>query len=139
MKSLYETTIVNTGGRDGSVFSPDNIFYLDVAKPAALGGEVTTATNPEQLFAAGYSACFNSALELQLEKDKVEFESSEVIATVALYPDKEDRGVKLGVKLEVTIEGVDHSVAEEYALKAHTYCPYSKAMRGNIEVEISVN
>ncbi|MDW0109771.1 organic hydroperoxide resistance protein [Sporosarcina aquimarina] len=139
MKPLYETTIINTGGRDGSVYSPDNIFNLDVAKPAALGGSVTTASNPEQLFAAGYSACFNSALELQLEKDKVEFESSEVIATVALYPDQQDRGVKLGVKLEVTIEGVDLAVAEEYAHKAHNYCPYSKAMRGNIEVEISVN
>ncbi len=139
MKPLYETTIINTGGRDGSVYSPDNIFNLDVAKPAALGGDVTTASNPEQLFAAGYSACFNSALELQLEKDQVEFESSEVIATVALYPDKEDKGVKLGVKLEVSIEGVEHAVALEYAHKAHNYCPYSKAMRGNIEVELSVN
>ena len=138
MKALYETTIINTGGRDGYVYSPDNIFNLDVAKPAALGGDVTTATNPEQLFAAGYSACFNSALELQLEKGKVDFSSSEVIATVSLYPDKEDKGVKLGVKLEVTIEGVDHAVAEEYVNKAHHYCPYSKALNGNVDVEIFI-
>src|SRR5690606_42076949 len=78
MKTLFETTMINTGGRDGAVYSPDNIFYLDVAKPQALGGSATTATNPEQLFAAGYSACFNSALELVLEAGKVEIEKSEV-------------------------------------------------------------
>lgn len=123
MKTLYETTIINTGGRDGSVHSPDNIFNMDVATPAALGGNVTTASNPEQLFAAGYSACFNSALELKLDKDKIDYKSSKVIATIALYPDKKDGGVKLGAKLEVTIEGVDQTVAEEYAQKAHSYCP----------------
>lgn len=138
MNPLYETTIINTGGRNGSVYSRDNIFNLEVAKPAALGGEVTTASNPEQLFAAGYSACFNSALELQLDKGKVEYTSSKVIATVALYPDKKDGGVKLGVKLEVTIDGVDQAVAEEYAHKAHNYCPYSKAINGNVEVEVTV-
>ncbi|MGG3451789.1 organic hydroperoxide resistance protein [Domibacillus aminovorans] len=138
MKPLYETTIINTGGREGEVHSPDNIFNIDVAKPAALGGNATTATNPEQLFAAGYSACFNSALELMLEQGKVDFSSSEVTATVSLYPDKEDKGVKLGVKLEVTIEGVDHAVAEEYVNKAHHFCPYSKAISGNVDVEISV-
>ncbi|ARF12951.1 organic hydroperoxide resistance protein [Sporosarcina ureae] len=138
MKPLYETTIINTGGRDGSVYSPDNIFNLDVAKPVALGGVVSGASNPEQLFAAGYSACFNSALEIQLDKGKVEYASSEVIATVALYPDKTDGGVKLGAKLEVTIEGVDQATAEEYAKKAHNYCPYSKALSGNVEVEITV-
>lgn len=136
MKALYETTITNTGGRDGSVSSPDNIFYLDVAKPKALGGETTTASNPEQLFAAGYSACFNSALELILDKDKIEYKSSEVTATVTLYSDKEDGGVKLGVKLEITIEGVDQAIADEYAHKAHNYCPYSKAINGNVEVEV---
>ncbi|MBO1914728.1 OsmC family protein, partial [Microvirga sp. 3-52] len=63
---------------------------------------------------------------------------SEVIATVALYPDKKDGGVKLGVKLEVTIAGVDQAVADEYVHKAHNYCPYSKAINGNVEVEITV-
>lgn len=138
MKPLYETTIINTGGRNGEVHSPDNIFNLDVEKPAALGGNATTATNPEQLFAAGYSACFNSALELMLEQGKVDFESSEVTATVSLYPDKEDKGVKLGVVLEVSIAGVDRETAEEYVNKAHHYCPYSKAINGNVEVELTV-
>ncbi|WP_046179794.1 organic hydroperoxide resistance protein [Domibacillus tundrae] len=138
MKPLYETTIINTGGREGEVHSPDNIFNIDVAKPAALGGSATTATNPEQLFAAGYSACFNSALELLLEKGNVKFDSSEVTATVSLFPDKADNGFQLGVKLEVAIEGVDRETAEEYVHKAHDFCPYSKAIKGNVDVELSV-
>ncbi|TWT14594.1 organic hydroperoxide resistance protein [Planomicrobium sp. CPCC 101079] len=138
MRSLYETTVINTGGRQGAVYSKDNIFYLDVAKPQALGGEATTATNPEQLFAAGYSACFNSALELVLERDKVEVEKSEVQATIALVGDKENGGVKLAAKLVVEIVGLDDDKKWEYVDKAHQYCPYSKAVKDSIDVEIAV-
>lgn len=138
MKALYETTIINTGGRQGEVYSEDNIFFMDVAKPKALGGEATTATNPEQLFAAGYSACFNSALELVLEKDKVEVEKSEVKATIYLIGDKEKGGVKLAAKLEVDIAGIDQEKKQEYVAKAHDYCPYSKAIKDSIDVEIVV-
>lgn len=139
MKTLYETTIVNTGGRQGEVHSLDNIFYLDIAKPQALGGEATTASNPEQLFAAGYSSCFNSALELVLEQDKVKVEKSEVTATISLIADKEKGGVKLAAKLEVEIFGLDdHELKEKYVKKAHDYCPYSKAVKNSIDVEIIV-
>lgn len=138
MKTLFETTMTNTGGRDGAVYSPDNIFYMDVAKPQALGGSATTATNPEQLFAAGYSACFNSALELVLEAGKVEIEKSEVTATVALIGDKADGGVKLAVKLVVDITGIDETLKKEYVEKAHKTCPYSKAIEGSVDVEISI-
>lgn len=138
MKPLYETTIINTGGRQGEVYSEDNIFFLDVAKPKALGGVATTATNPEQLFAAGYSACFNSALELVLERDKVTVEKSEVKATVSLIVDKENGGVKLAAKLEVDIVGIDENLKREYVDKAHHYCPYSKAVKDSIDVEIVV-
>lgn len=139
MKTLYETTIVNTGGRQGEVHSLDNIFYLDIAKPQALGGEATTASNPEQLFAAGYSSCFNSALELVLEQDKVKVEKSEVTATISLIADKENGGVKLAAKLEVEIFGLDnHELKEKYVKKAHDYCPYSKAVKNSIDVEIIV-
>lgn len=139
MKALYETTIINTGGRQGVVYSEDNIFNLDVAKPAALGGESTTATNPEQLFAAGYSACFNSALELVLERDKVKVDKSEVRATISLLGDKENGGVKLAAKLEVIIEGIDEEKKQEYVDKAHQYCPYSKAIKDSVDVEIIIN
>lgn len=139
MKTLYETTIVNTGGRQGEVHSLDNIFYLDIAKPQALGGEATTASNPEQLFAAGYSSCFNSALELVLEQDKVKVEKSEVTATISLIADKENGGVKLAAKLEVEIFGLeDHELKEKYVKKAHDYCPYSKAVKNSIDVEVIV-
>ena len=138
MKTLYETTIINTGGRQGTAYSEDNIFNVDIAKPAALGGEPTTATNPEQLFAAGYSSCFNSALELVLERDKVTVDRSEVKATISLLGDKENGGVKLSAKLEVTIEGLDEERKQEYVKKAHQYCPYSKAVKDSIDVEIVV-
>lgn len=138
MKTLYETTIINTGGRQGTVYSEDNIFNMDVAKPPALGGESTTATNPEQLFAAGYSACFNSALELVLEQDKVTVERSAVRATISLVGDKENGGVKLAAKLEVSIEGLDEEKKREYVEKAHQYCPYSKAIKQSTDVEIVV-
>jgi lipoyl-dependent peroxiredoxin len=138
MKALYETTVVNTGGRTGEVHSLDNIFNLDVATPPALGGEATTATNPEQLFAAGYSACFNSALEFMLKKHNVEIKSSEVKATVQLLPDKADQGVKIGVALEAHIEGVDLETAKKYVDLAHSYCPYSKAISGNVDVTVEV-
>lgn len=138
MKTLYETTIINSGGRQGTAYSEDNIFNVDVAKPPALGGEPTTATNPEQLFAAGYSSCFNSALELVLERDKVTVEKNEVKATISLLGDKENGGVKLAAKLEVTIEGLDEERKQEYVKKAHQYCPYSKAIKDTIDVEIVI-
>lgn len=137
-KALYETTIINTGGRQGEVYSEDNIFFMDVAKPAALGGKATTATNPEQLFAAGYSACFNSALELVLEQAKVDVEKTEVKATISLLGDKENGGVKLAAKLEVDITGLDEAQKELYVEKAHQTCPYSKAIKDSIDVEIII-
>ncbi len=138
MKTLYETTMINSGGREGTVYSPDNIFNLDVAKPVALGGQPNTSTNPEQLFAAGYSSCFNSALDFILERDKVKVNSSEVSATVSLIGDQEDGGVKLAVRLEVDIDGLEDGEKQEYVEKAHAYCPYSKAIKDSVDVEIVV-
>jgi len=138
MKALYETTIINNGGRQGSVYSEDKTFNMEVAKPKELGGTDTMATNPEQLFAAGYSTCFNSALELVLERDKVKIEKSEVKVTITLIGDKDHGGVKLAAKLEVSIDGIDEALKYEYVEKAHHYCPYSKAVKDSIDVEIVV-
>ncbi|EUJ23740.1 OsmC/Ohr family protein [Listeria floridensis FSL S10-1187] len=135
MKKLYETTVINTGGRSGEVHSPDNIFQYDISAPKELGGENGAGTNPEQLFAAGYSACFNSALELVMGKEKVNGKST-VTGTVSLYSDPEDNGFKVGVVLEVHIDGVDDAKTQELIEKAHQVCPYSKATRGNIDVEL---
>ncbi|MBC2024871.1 organic hydroperoxide resistance protein [Listeria booriae] len=137
MKKLYETTVINTGGRKGEVHSPDNIFFQDIASPKELGGEGGSGSNPEQLFAAGYSACFNSALELVMSKQKIEAAST-VEGTVSLYSDPEDNGFKIGVVLSVHIEGVNPETAQQLVETAHQVCPYSKATRGNIEVELNI-
>ncbi|MDR6726276.1 Ohr subfamily peroxiredoxin [Paenibacillus amylolyticus] len=139
MKTLYETSVINTGGRQGVVQSPDTVFMLDVAAPPELGGKVTTATNPEQLFAAGYSACFNSALEYQLKKHSVSIEKSTVTATVMLQTDPADNGVKLEVELEVRIDGLDEEQAQKFVKLAHDYCPYSKAIKGNVNVTVNLD
>ncbi|WP_314066557.1 organic hydroperoxide resistance protein [uncultured Vagococcus sp.] len=133
MKKIFETSIVNTGGRSGEVHSPDKSFSYEVVSP---GVKKEHTTNPEQLFAAAYSACFNSALELVMEKEKIESKSS-VTARVSLYSDPEG-GFQVGVQLEVKIDDVEKAQAEVLVAKAHEVCPYSKATRNNIDVELIV-
>ncbi|AWI05815.1 organic hydroperoxide resistance protein [Clostridium drakei] len=138
MKTLYETTIINVGARKGRVYSPDMSFKLDVAMPKELGGEDTTLTNPEQLFAAAYSTCFNGALEVVLQKTRTKFEKTTVSAIVSLKEDPEDKGLKIAVKLQVSIDGLEKEKALKYVNIAHKNCPYSKAIKGNVDVEIEV-
>lgn len=133
MKKIYETAITNTGGREGEVHSPDKSFLHKVTTP---GSKKEGATNPEQLFAAAYSSCFNSALELVMKQEKVEGKSI-VTARVSLYQDPED-GFVVGTELEVSIDGVEKEQAEELVKKAHEVCPYSKATRGNMDVVLKV-
>lgn len=136
MKVLYETSMVNIGGREGHVQTPDREKAYKIAPPEKNDAE---ATNPEQLFAAGYSSCFNGALQLMLKKGKVKYDTSTVTATVKLLADPdEEGGVKLGVTLTASVKGIDLDEAREYVEKAHHFCPYSKATRGNIEVELDV-
>lgn len=132
MTTLYTTTVTNTGGRSGEVFSDDKSFHLQVASP---GSKNTEATNPEQLFAAGYSACFNSALEVVMRQQKIK-SASTVKGTVNLLKDERDNGFKISVQLEVEIAELDQAQTQELANIAHTVCPYSKATAGNIDVTI---
>jgi osmotically inducible protein OsmC len=99
---------------------------------------VSLSTNPEQLFAAAYSACFNGALQLVLERARVKYESSKVTAIVSLVEDPIDKGLKLSARIQAAIDGVDKETAEKYVKLAHNICPYSKAVKGNVEVEIEV-
>lgn len=131
MKKMYSTKIINTGGRSGEVHSPDHSFELNIAAP---GKRVENATNPEQLFAAGYSACFNSALDLVKQNKGIEG-SATVSAQVSLYAESESSFV-LGVEIEGSIEGLSVEETQELLEIAHTVCPYSKATAGNIEVTI---
>ena len=133
MKKIYSTTIINTGGREGEVFSPDKSFSYQVTSP---GPHQENKTNPEQLFAAAYSSCFNSALELVMAKEGINSKST-VKATVSLYSD-DSSGFQVGVVLSVAIPEVDHETAKKLVQAAHEVCPYSKATRGNITVELEV-
>ncbi|MBW5472004.1 Ohr family peroxiredoxin [Enterococcus gallinarum] len=131
MKKMYSTKMINTGGRSGEVHSPDHSFELSIAAP---GKRVENATNPEQLFAAGFSACFNSALELVKQSKGIEGAST-VSAQVSLYAENESSFV-LGVEIEGFIEGLSLDETQELLEIAHTVCPYSKATVGNIEVTV---
>lgn len=136
MEPLYETTMVNTGGRDGEVHSEDKSLSLNVKQPKQMTGEDTNETNPEQLFAAAYSACFNSALDGVLKKAKVENTGRVVKATAKLLKDEGDGGFKLGASIEVEFEDVETDKAQQYVEDAHKLCPYSKMARDGIEVEL---
>ncbi|TXK74820.1 organic hydroperoxide resistance protein [Paenibacillus sp. N3.4] len=137
MDNLYTAVATANGGRNGKVRSSDGVLDLDVKMPKELGGAGGAATNPEQLFAAGYSACFDSALNLVIRTKRVEVESTSVTAHVSIGK-TDDGGFGLAVQLDVTIKGVSPEIAEELAHAAHQVCPYSKATRGNIEVNIHV-
>ncbi|WP_025084023.1 organic hydroperoxide resistance protein [Latilactobacillus fuchuensis] len=128
MKKLYETTMTNKGGRNGEVFSQDHSLEFKVSAPGTKG----EGTNPEQLFAAGYSSCFNSALEMILSQAGKKVDST-IDCTVSLLNEAKT-GLQLEVLLVGEIEGFTSEETSEWMKKAHEVCPYSKATQGNIEV-----
>ncbi|WP_158798850.1 organic hydroperoxide resistance protein [Pedobacter sp. L105] len=137
MKTMYQTTVDVTGGRNGQIKSEDGVLELEVRMPKELGG-VEGYTNPEQLFAAGYAACFDSALNLVMKQEKVTPEAPSVVkATVGLHSN-DAGGFGLEVALAVQIPGIEKELAHKLVEKAHQVCPYSNATRGNIDVQLSV-
>ncbi|MDY6861093.1 MAG: organic hydroperoxide resistance protein [Pseudomonadota bacterium] len=138
MSTLYSTTVTAVGGRNGTVRSDDGLVDLQLSMPKTLGGK-GGATNPEQLFAAGYAACFgNAVIHVTRNKDaKIRDNDVEVVATVGMEPNGAG-GFGLTVALDVTLAGVDQATAEEILAEAHKACPYSNAVRGNIDVALSV-
>ncbi len=137
MTPLYTTSAVATGdGRNGQVQTLDGLLSAPVRTPKELGGE-GGATNPEQLFAAGYAACFHSALKLVAGKAKVDTTDSEVVADVSLGM-LEAGGFGLTAHLEVSLPALDNATAEQVVAQAHQVCPYSNATRGNMQVTLSV-
>lgn len=137
MKVLYTAAATATGGRNGQVKSSDGVLDLEVRMPKALGGAQDGYTNPEQLFAAGYSACFDSALNLVIKTGKITTGTTTVTAEVSIGQN-DTGGFGLAVKMAVNVPGVDQQQAEELVAKAHQICPYSNATRGNMEVILSV-
>jgi len=134
----YSTRATATGGRDGEARSEDGRVAVKLATPKELGGAGGEGTNPEQLFAAGYSACFIGALKvagMQL-KIKVPAETS-VTATVGIGP-RSEGGFGITADLEVSLPGLDRADAEKVVEAAHQICPYSNATRGNIDVGLTI-
>ncbi|AFM15935.1 peroxiredoxin, Ohr subfamily [Mycolicibacterium chubuense NBB4] len=137
MKALYTAEALATGeGRDGHGRTSDGRLDLDLAIPKEMGGS-DNGTNPEQLFAIGYAACFHSALRLVARQERVDVTDSSVGARVMLGQIG-NGGFGLAVELEVTLPNVDHETAMRVTEKAHQVCPYSNATRGNITVALSV-
>lgn len=133
----YTTEALSTGGgRDGHVRTTDGTLDLDLAFPKELGGSGQGA-NPEQLFAAGYAACFHSALQAVARSQKITLQDSSVGSRVRIFGNGQG-GFELAVELEVTVPNLEHDQAQELADAAHQVCPYSNATRGNIEVKVSV-
>jgi Ohr subfamily peroxiredoxin len=133
--ALYTTQAHVTGGRAGHGETSDGLLKVDLALPKELGGP-GGATNPEQLFAIGYAACFESAVRFVARKQKLPLEDAAITSTVSLLPNGE--GFKLGVALAAQTKGLDQAVAEALVSEAHNICPYSNAIRGNVEVALSV-
>lgn len=133
-KVAYTTSATAKGGRAGHVQSADGLVDFDLAQP---GTTPEPHVNPETLFAAGYSACFQGALLNRAKTQGIDTSDSTVIANVS-FGSTDDGGFGLAVELEVNIPGVDPDKARELVELAHEFCPYSKATRGNIEVTLTV-
>lgn len=136
MSALYSTKATAQAGRNGQVSTDDGLLSVNLAYPKELGGS-GGATNPEQLFAAGYSACFSNAILHVARESKVTLKSAPVTAEVSMHP-AEGGGFALAVALQVELD-LNEEQAVEVTRAAHQVCPYSNATRGNIAVALSVN
>lgn len=137
MEKLYEASVTVKGGRNGHVKSDDGVIDMPVRMPKGLGGEGGNYTNPEQLFAAAYSACFDGALNLVARLEKVKLKETVVTAKVAINKNKEG-GLDLSAILDIQIPEIDKKLAEELIQKAHNVCPYSRAVKNSIDVKLNL-
>ncbi len=136
MEALYTAVATSVGGRTGHVKSSDGVLDFEVKPPKEMGGPGGPYTNPEQLFAAGYSACFGSAINHVALKQRKRIEST-VTAKVSIG-NKPEGGFMLAVEMDVEISGMEQKEAEELVNEAHQVCPYSNATRNNVEVTLKV-
>ncbi|MCM2294177.1 organic hydroperoxide resistance protein [Allorhizobium sp. BGMRC 0089] len=135
MPILYTTEASATGGRAGRAVSSNGVLDVTLTVPKELGGDGATGTNPEQLFAAGYSACFLGALKYVAGQQKVKVpEEAKVTAKVGIGPREDGTGFGIEVSISVDLPGVERAVAEKLVADAHIVCPYSHAMRTATEV-----
>jgi Ohr subfamily peroxiredoxin len=139
MAILYTAHAHATGGRSGHGVTDNGVLDVTLTTPKELGGDGATGTNPEQLFAVGYSACFLGALKFVASKEKVKIpEDAKVYADVGIGPREDGGGFGIEVKLSVEVPGLDRETVERLVAAAHIVCPYSHAMRTSTEVPVSV-
>jgi len=137
MKTLYTAEVTATGGRSGHVKSSDGVIDIDVTVPEGLGGK-KGASNPEQLFAAGYASCFQSALMLVAGKQQIQLEKESTVTAQVSLNQLDDESYGLSVKLDVDLKGLEREQATQLVNQAHEVCPYSVGTKGNIKVELNV-
>jgi lipoyl-dependent peroxiredoxin len=135
MAVLASETASATAGREGKASSQDGKINLNLSPPGSNG----PGTNPEQLFAAGYSACFGAAIKAAAALEKIALNPNDIKVTATVNLNKDESGAFLDVTLDAELNGVDQARAEALVAKAHTICPYSKATRNNIEVKLLAN
>jgi Ohr subfamily peroxiredoxin len=134
---LYRAHAQATGGRDGRAISSDNVLDVKLTTPKELGGAGGTGTNPEQLFAAGYSACFLGAMKFVAAQQKIALPAdTRIEGSVGIGPIPAGFGIE--VALTISVPGMERGAAEALVAKAHEVCPYSNATRGNIDVTLTV-
>lgn len=135
---LYKTRATSTGGRDGQSRIEDGALVFTLSTPKALGGAGGEGTNPEQLFAAGYSACFIGAMKVAGQQLKIRVPAeTEVTAQVGIGP-RSEGGFGITAELEISLPGLDRAEAETLVETAHQICPYSNATRGNVDVVLTI-
>ena len=138
MEAVYTASATATGdGRNGHVRSIDGVLDFDLAVPKEMGGPGGALPNPEELFAAGYAACFHSALKAVARSKKITLTDTAITVDVGIGPNGQG-GFQLQATIEAEVPGVDEAVARELLEGAHQVCPYSNATRGNIEVNLNL-
>lgn len=139
MKTLYEAKATATGGREGHTATEDGKVDFNLSIPEGLGGKGGPGPNPEDLFAAGYAACFLSAVKAAAPKQNVQVpEDTKVMTTVGIGRRDDGSGFGLAVRMTVEMPGVEREQAEAVVRAAHDVCPYSHAIKGNVEVDLGV-
>lgn len=136
MEAIYTAVVTSRGGRNGHIESSDGILNFDVRSPKEMGGKDEGHTNPEQLFAAGWAACFNSAINLAAMRRKINIDNTSLKVSISIGRDEDKTTYRLAADIELIAPGMSAADADYLLEEAHKICPYSKATRGNIDVHL---
>ena len=138
-QTLYTANVITRGGRTGTVENTNGSLKLHLSSPSGMGGHNGSGTNPEELFAAGYAACFGGAVQYAAGQKKIETGDVLVEAQVGIGPSTDKEGFEVSVALEITLPKLSQQDAEALVAEAHRICPYSNATRGNVDVKLTAH